>query len=194
MDNSENDSVYCLGISLVAGLLSLLGIIIFSNVWPVISLKLDEMRSKAEKMKLETKVPTKLQLTPTPRSSEEKGPVLNATLALAETSQSTIYYKLLCPVYIAKSDLQGELDAKVKKEPITVKPEPVLPETEFMNAPDQKDTTKEKKSTLKSKPRPKKTTNNRSKRVKTSKRKTKTRKSKQLSSSSDTTSSTSSSN
>ena len=106
MENLENDSVYCLWISLIAGFVSLLGIIIFSNVWPIISLKLEEKRNKAEKFKLEAKIPNQLQLTP----NEEKGPdpVLNAKLALVQTSQSTKYYQLLCPVYIAKHDLLEE--------------------------------------------------------------------------------------
>ena len=59
------------------------------------------------------------------KSQDEKGTILSASSEPAETGQSTTYYKLLCPVYIAKPDViqekeeeptEIEVDVNVKKD------------------------------------------------------------------------------
>ena len=191
----DDENVYCMWVSLVAGLLSLLGIIIFSKVWPIVSLKLKEEKKKSEKFNLNVKRPNQFQLSQI--SNDEKGSLLSATLALAETRQSTSYYKLLCPVYIAKPDVilekeeesaEIELDINTKKDeaPIRVKLEAV---------PEVKQLIKERKSPRKTKPRTKKSTSNRSKKTRSKKRTSRTQKqkSKRVSSSSSGTDSSSTS-
>ena len=126
----DEDNVYCMWVSLVAGLLSLLGIIIFSQVWPIVSLKLKERKKSNEMFNLNAKMPNQLQLGQRYKELEGSLPHLNATLALAETKQSTSYYKLLCPVYIAEPNVtlvkeeestEINLDVNVKKDEASVK-------------------------------------------------------------------------
>merc|ERR1712227_907990 len=88
------------------------------------------MGKSNEMFNLNAKMPNQLQLGQRYKELEGSLPHLNAIFAIAETRQSTSYYKLLCPVYIAEPSVtlvkeeestEINLDVNVKKDEASVK-------------------------------------------------------------------------
>ena len=99
--STMDDETYCIGVALMAMLLSMLGLLIVSVVGPLIFMKVKSWRKKpsvANGSKVE---------------SEE--PALKAELSLIETNQATTYYQLMCPVYIAEQDINEWIEVENQK-------------------------------------------------------------------------------
>ena len=81
-----DDEIYCIGVALAAMLLSMLGLIMVSVVGPLIYKKIKDFKLRKPNL-------------------EVQEPVLKAELSLIESTETTTYYQLLCPVYIKEEDV-----------------------------------------------------------------------------------------
>ena len=81
-----DDETYCIGVALAAMLLSMLGLIMVSVVGPLIYKKIKDFKLRKPIL-------------------EVQEPVLKAELSLIESTETTTYYQLLCPVYIKEEDV-----------------------------------------------------------------------------------------
>ena len=104
-----DDETYCIGVALAAMLLSMLGLVMVSVVGPLVYKKIKDFKLRKPIL-------------------EVQEPVLKAELSLIESTETTTYYQLLCPVYIKEEDVNQWI-ANNKPTSIDLNFEAVPPKT-----------------------------------------------------------------